>query len=330
MFSYYIFTKIATFCELIGELSIVFTTSRKALDKQQRHVRSYIPKRIVIGESAMLTTDENYENLSIKKIIEEDIKSYAKDLNITPRQLIKDFAKNTNIVFRTLERFFAENNDFTPHVRTVVDIYTQIYKTTSLAEIISKAHPKISDLIKKNHTQCILGGENVSELAENPAAQAKLTSSSVFNEIYFMTSGDYGTDISKIRNVFGSRGLGVLDEMIKTGFVEIDENDLIKRKKKLAWDNKIRKNFLQTLVFDVYKEENSDMMNPNYVGVAMGDVTPADYQVIREKMMLNYNEILDIIKKSKPTYDEAIRVGAGKILEVIDFKPEGPGGNKSC
>ena len=65
------------------------------------------------------------------------------------------------------------------------------------------------------------------------------------------------------------------------------------------------------------------MLNPNYLGVALGDVTPSDYLIIREKIKNNADEILSIINKSKPTYEEAIRVSVAKVMEKIEFKVEG-------
>lgn len=274
----------------------------------------------------MLSTDEN-ANLSIKQILANDMKKYAEEMNIPLRQLVKDFAKNTNVVLRTLERIFEENKNFTPHVRTVVDIYAQIYNATSLAEIISKAPPVISEFIKKNHTQCIVGDSKsdskISDVTYNSAVQANLTASSIFNQIYIMTAGDYGTDIDKIRDNFGVNGLKQLDEMIKLGFVEMDGDDQIKRKTRLTWDRKIRKNFVKTLIADIYNEENSDLEFSNYLGVAIGDVTPADYNLIREKIKTNADEILAIINKSKPAYNEAVRISVAKVLEKIEFKVEG-------
>jgi hypothetical protein len=280
----------------------------------------------------MINTNEtsvnlNCEQLSIKQIIANDIRNYSEEMNIPLRQVLKDFAKNTNVVLRTLERLFEENKNFNPHVRTVVDIYTQIYNTTSLAEIISKAPTKISEFIKKNHTQCYIGSDKtetrVSDLSLNPAVQAGLTSSTVFNQIYMMTAGDFGTDLDLIRNNFGTNGLKQLDEMIKLGFVEIDKNDQVRRKKRLTWDRTIRKNFLKTIINDVYNEENSDCENPNYLGVAMGDVTPEDYNLIREKIKNNADEILQIINSSKPNFENAVRISMAKVLEKIEFKVEG-------
>lgn len=274
-------------------------------------------------EGCMLSTDRPSENLSIKQIIANDMKDYAEEMNISTRQLIKDIAKNTNVTLRTLENILEETKTMNPHVRTIVDVYTQLYNATSLAEIISKAPPIISEFIKKNHTQCLMGDSKVSDISNNSSVQANLTASSVFNQIYMMTSGDYGTDLAKIRENFGANGLKQLDEMIKLGFVEMDENDQVKRKTRLTWDRTIRRNFVKTLITDIYNEENADLTNPNYLGMAIGDVTAEDYNLIREKMRSNYLEIMEIVAKSKPTYDGAIRFALGKVLEKIEFKVEG-------
>lgn len=271
----------------------------------------------------MLSTDKTSANLSIKQIIAQDIQKYSEEMNIPVRKIIKDFAKNTNVALRTLERIIEENKNVAPHVRTVVDIYSQLYNATSLAEIISKAPPVVSEFIKKNHTQCLMGEAKVSDISSNPALQADLTTSSVFNQIYMMTAGDHGTDLDKVRDQFGANGLKQLDEMIKLGFVEINEEDQITRKNRLTWDRTIRKNFVKTLINDVYNEENADLENPNYLGVAIGDVTLSDYKLIREKIKNNADEILSIINNSKPTYNEAIKISFAKVLEKIEFKVEG-------
>lgn len=271
----------------------------------------------------MLNTNETSADLSIKQIIANDIQKHAEEMKISARQVIKSVANKTNVKLRTLERFFEPSKNFKPHVRTVVDIYSQIYNTESLAEIITKSPTIISEYIKNNHTQCNVGEAKVSDLSTNPAHQASLTASSVFNQIYLMTSGDYGTELSLISEKFGTHGLKQLDEMIKMGFVEIDENDRIKRKNKLTWDRTIRKNFVKTLISDVYNEENNDILDANYLGFATGDVSKEDYDLIREKIKINADEILSIINKSQPSYDNAIRIAFGKVLEKIEFKVEG-------
>ena len=271
----------------------------------------------------MLNTNETNADLSLKQIIANDIQKHAEEMKITARQVIKSVASNTNVKLRTLERFFEPSKKFKPHVRTVVDIYSQIYNTASLAEIISKSPAIISEYIKTNHTQCNVGEAKVSDLSTNPAHQASLTASSVFNQIYLMTSGDYGTELSLISEKFGTNGLKQLDEMIKLGFVEIDENDRIKRKNKLTWDRTIRKNFAKTLISEVYNEDNSDFENSNYLGVAVGEVNPEEYAKICELMKNNYYQILNIINNSKPSYENAVRFTFAEVVEKIEFKVEG-------
>lgn len=111
--------------------------------------------------------------------------------------------------------------------------------------------------------------------------------------------------------------------MIRLGFVEIDENDQVKRKAGLTWDRTVRKNFVKTLISDIYNEENTDFENPNHLSVAMGDVSPKDYNLILEKIKRNYQDILDIVLNSKPSYDESIRLSMAQILERVEFKVEG-------
>ena len=52
-------------------------------------------------------------------------------------------------------------------------------------------------------------------------------------------------------------------------------------------------------------------------------MTPEDYSLIRKKIKANSDEVLAIINKSKPTYEEAMRVTMGQVFEKIEFKVEG-------
>ena len=271
----------------------------------------------------MPNVDETSVPMTIKYIVVSDIRKYAEELKISERELIKDFAKNTNVSLRTLERLLEDNKKTVPHVRTIVDIYSQLYNATSLAEIITKVSPLVSEFIKKNHTQFAVKDHEVSDISSNSAVQTALTSSTIFNQIYIMTNGVYGTDLATIREYFGISGLKHLDEMIKLGFIEIDDNDQIKRKKKLTWDRSIRKNFIKTILNDVYEDENTDTELSNYMGVAIGDVTPEDYIKIRKKMCSHYLELMDIINNSNPTYEKTVKIALGKVMDKIEYKVEG-------
>jgi hypothetical protein len=87
------------------------------------------------SEVEVINTEEISVTPTIKEIVANDMRKYAEEMNISERQLIKDFANNTNVVLRTLQRILEGNRKITPHVTTVVDIYSQIYNATSLAEI---------------------------------------------------------------------------------------------------------------------------------------------------------------------------------------------------
>lgn len=269
----------------------------------------------------MLNTDE-HSSQSIKQTVALDLERYATEMKVSTRQVIKDISKNRLMGLRTLERFFQGNNDFSPHVRTLVNIYAQIYDTDSLADIISKAPIQIGEYIKSNHTNYIVS-ENTSGKSKNITLQCELTQSSIFNQIYIMTGGDHGSDLGMIRKRFGEYGLQELDKLISYGFVEIDEDGRIKRKEKLSWDIEIRKNFAKSLLSDIYSEDNVDGENQNYLSVLTGEVTPEDYKLIRAKMIKDNRETLELINRSKPSYEEAIKFVAAGIMDEIQFKNEG-------
>ena len=270
----------------------------------------------------MLNTDEQNSSQSIKQTVALDLEKYAVEMNIPLRQVLKDISKNRLIGIRTLDRFIQVDADFVPHVRTLVNIYAQMYDTDSLAEIISKAPEQIGNYIRNNHTNYTVA-ENASGKSKNLPLQTELTISPIFNQIYLMTAGEYGTELSMIRKQFGEYGLKELDKLLSTGFVEIDADDKITRKEKLSWDVKVRKNFSKTIINEIYNEENVDNKNQNYISVIMGSVTPDVYKSIRAKMKKHNDEILGMVNESNPSFEEAIKFAATEVMEEVQFKNKG-------
>lgn len=259
---------------------------------------------------------------SIKQIIASDLRKYSEEMGLTLREVIKEISSSTNVNLRTLERLLEGNNKISPNVRTVTDIYAFIYKANTLAEVISKSPEEVSEFIKKNHTQFQIGNYSVSDFSKNPLLQASFSSSTIFNQIYILSSGNHGVELSIIRELYGLTGLKKLDEMIKAGFVEIDSEERIRRREKLDWNRSIRKNFANTLINDIYKEEHVDEENPNYLSFSIGEVTADDYKKIINKLKSNYLEIQEIINNSNPTFEEAIKISVAKVAEKSEFKME--------
>ena len=270
----------------------------------------------------MLSTDRHCDNLSIKQILANDIRKYAEEMNVSIQQVMKDISKNKLTGIRTLQRFFQPETEFVPHVRTLVNIYSQMYDTESLADIISKAPEQIGSYIRNNHTNYTVA-ENLSGGSKNLPLQLELTSSSVFNQIYLMTGGEYGTELSVIRKMFGEFGLKELDKLILAGFVEIDADDKITRKEKISWELPIRKRFAKTVINDIYNIENADSCNKNYISVITGEVSPEVYKLIRTKMKKHNDEILTMVNESNPSYEDAVKFVSTEVMEEIQFKNKG-------
>lgn len=270
----------------------------------------------------MLSTDENYENLSIKQIIAEDIKKYSEEKKIPLREVIKDISNKTEVGLKTLERIVDDTIKTRPYARTAADIYTYLYEADSLTEVITKAPKTISEYIEKNHNNTTRS-QSISDFTKNPATQNELTKDNIFNQILLMTGGDYGTDLTTIRKKYGVNGLKRLDEMLKNGFVKIDEDEKVTRAKKLAYNSTIRRNVARTIVSEIYNAEEPDLYPEQYLGVFSGDVTPEDGAIIRAEFARVFRSSMERIIKSRPTEKEAIRLNLASVIASMVTKDEG-------
>lgn len=265
----------------------------------------------------MLTTDENYENLSIKKILANDILKYAEEMNIPLRDALKNIESNTAICIKTLERIVDENIKIKPFVKTVSEIYSFLYRTDSLAEVITKAPPEISEYINKKHLNYATPYK-FSDFVANPTAQEELTRDTVFNQIYLSTSGDFGTSINAVKLNYGLNGLKKLDEMIALGYVIVDKNERLIRGKKLSWTPVIIANFSKTLVSEILDSKELDLRPDNYCNFFTWDTTQEDALIIKEIFRKAFRTAVEVATKSQPIDDKFVKLNFSSVVASID------------
>lgn len=260
-------------------------------------------------------------DLDIKNQVVMDVEYFAKEKNISTRELLKDISHTQGTSLRNLERISGKGSG-RPTNETLIKIYSFLYNTSSLADLLLKAPEVIADSIKLNfyNTKSNL---NKKITTANMAEIVNLSTNSRFNIIYLMTSGDFGTDLTAIREEFGKRGLEMLDTMIKLGIVKVDENERLTRENSIFLTQEIRRNMLVTLAKDIYKPEKNGVLGSNYSGYFIGDVTAEDYDSIYNDIKNCFDGIANKIFKSKPTPDNNKRIAIGGILEEMEKNREG-------
>ncbi len=257
------------------------------------------------------------EERNIIEVIAKDIANYAKDNKLTNRAVIKQIAIKSNVSERTLDRFLEPNQAFKPHFKTIFKIYSHLYETSSITEVMTKTPSSINEYIKKNHNQYISNLNETVSISES-ILQGSLTTSTLFNKIYLMTGGEYGSDIESIRKAHGAEGIRILDLLASHEFIEVLDDERVIRKKKLCWDNNIRRNFIKTLINDVYVTENEEVENKSLLSVFHGEVSSNDYKKIREKLKKCQFEILELINQSNPKADDIIKLASAGMVMVVE------------
>jgi type III secretion system FlhB-like substrate exporter len=265
----------------------------------------------------MLSTDEHCDNLSIKQIVANDIIKYAEEMNIPLKSALKEIDNNTAVCIKTLERIVDDRVNIKPFVKTVSEIYSFLYRTDSLSEIITKAPPEISEYINKKHLNYSTPYK-FSDFVANPKAQEELSRDSIFNQIYLRTSGDIGTDLETIKLNFGLNGLKKLDEMISLGYVIVDKDEKFIRGKKLSWTPVIIANFSKTLVSEILNSKEMDLRPDNYCNFFTWDTTQEDALTIKEIFRDAFRGAIGVATKSKPVKNNLVKVHFASTVASID------------
>lgn len=227
----------------------------------------------------MLETNTSNPSGTMQSIIAADIIAYAKEFNLPVKQVIQDINSSTKVSVSTLDRIVKKSKSPQPFVRTVVSIYSFILKTKSLSEIIIKTPIEISDYIKKDRASYT---KDQDMIVFDTVKEDELTRDDLFNRIYTITSGDFGTDIGTVRYNFGLLGLVKLDEMIELGFVVVDQDERLKRGRPLSWNREAMVNFNHTLGDQIKKMKDFDLNEENLCSFQTYEVTQPDAVIIKK------------------------------------------------
>lgn len=266
--------------------------------------------------------EEDSEDRQVILEVAKAINDFADEKNMTRAAAIREISTDSNVGVRTLERFFSQNGtSFKPQVRIVMGVFSKILDADSDTDILLKTSPLIKNFIEKNHSRVKRRGS--SDFSKNVGLEKILTTSDIFNEVYMMSSGEFGTDKVSVLELYGNRGLIALDTLLTNGFVVINSDERIVRDRKLSWEYPVRKNFINTLLNVTYNEESLVSQNPALLSVIHGEVTPEDYQIIREMLVNCQDKISEIINNSKPTIHNVVKVASSALLQQIGTKSYG-------
>lgn len=282
----------------------------------KRHGINYKVISNIIVEVQMLETNTNNPSGLIQSIIAADITAYAKEFNLPIRQVMQEINSNTKVSISTLERIVTKPKSPLPFPRTVVSIYSYILKTKSLSEIIIKTPTEVSDYINKNRVSFSKSEE---VLDFDVKKEEELTSDDLFNQIYNMTSGDFGTDIVAVKYQYGIEGLKKLDAMILDGYVTVDEDERLKRGKSLSWNRRTMVNFTKTLGNRIKKMEDFDLDQENYCLFQTWTVTFDDSIKIKEIMKTAARSAMELAKNSKPRETDFKNLSFSTLIASTDM-----------
>jgi transcriptional regulator with XRE-family HTH domain len=254
--------------------------------------------------------------MTIKNQVLKDLESSAKEKNISIKELMKEISKDQEICLRTFSRL-SEKNSAQPSNDTLEKIYSYLYSTDSLVDLILKVPENIANSLK---TEYLFYDKNRAIRANQEILN--LSKDDTFNSVYFMTSGDYGTDLKSIREEFGKRGLQVVDKLVMLGLVTINNNERLVRKNTIFSTSEIRINQMKTLT-NLYDPSKNTTPGKNYAGIFMGNVTNEEFDEIYLDLRDCLNRIGKKIADSIPTQDNCKQIALGGVLEEIGTSGNG-------
>ena len=266
----------------------------------------------------MLTSETMTSEGDILKIIIADIKARASELGLPVNAFIKKIANPKTVCKKTLERVISEKDSTMPRARTILYIYSSIYQTNSMADLliklptVIKTHIEKSSIFDEKKSHAVILDSNSNE-------QLQLTKDSNFNQVYLMTGGDHGTTLQKIRESLGKKGIIALNKAIQKGFVKINENErLVRGDVKIEWGPESMLDVSGTIQKDIYNLEKAQIEKANKIMLLVSDVTEPDRIRMYDALDRLHEVICDIMDNSKPTEKEAKRVCLSIIMDTID------------
>jgi hypothetical protein len=258
---------------------------------------------------------------SIKDLVANDIKSFAEEQGRSVQHILKDISAKREVGLRTLQRIVSNNNSFKPLPSTVLEVYSYLYKTTSVAELLTKLRTEIAEYLAKNNA-CFSKNLVERKISSNPKKEIELTTDSLFNIVYILASGDCGIDVSIIRNMLGKMGLDKLDEMITEGHVQINENEKIVRKNNLVWTVPIIHNFTKTLHNEILKPKEFGINEENYISFFSGKTTKKNAIEAKSIIRDAFRKAVALVSETSSSDEESETICLSSTSYIIETNKE--------
>lgn len=174
--------------------------------------------------------------------LKEMIESY---MTRNPALTLNALAQRSNVPVTSLRRLMAgqQKNEIAPH--SVLNIVSYIMREKSLAVILEKAEPAISEYLRKHFGNFVFatGGKHSYDCDLN----VELKDETKYL-IYKLAANHNGTDLMTVVDNFGSFGKKKVEEMLKDGLLKDEEGRLHAREKNFSLDLSIAAAHLPALV----------------------------------------------------------------------------------
>lgn len=260
-----------------------------------------------LNESLSDQTKNRSTELRVELV--QHLENFAVENNLDLRELIKDISKKQNISLRGLEKIISAQV-VTPSAETQIKVYSYIYKTDTLIELLTK----VPEIVAKNIQSTFTGTKT-----SNNSDIITLTKNTTFKSIYHLTAGDIKISLSTIKDEFGRQGLKMVETMIGLDIITLDQNENLVRKNNLLTCKEIRKNFINYMVNDLYQTDKNINVGDNFSGIVLGDTTEEEYDEIYTEIKNFLNHLRDRVQKSKPTKNNFKKIAIGMIMDEYKF-----------
>lgn len=258
----------------------------------------------------------------ILKIIIADIQARASELGVPVNTFIKNISNPKTICKKTLDRVISEKDSTMPRPRTILYIYSAIYQTNSMADLLMKLPTAIKSHIEKSSIFDEKKSHSVI-LDSSTNEHVQLTKDPYFNQVYLRTAGDHGTTLQHIREDLGKKGLTALNKAIQKGFVKINENErLVRGPVKLEWGPESMLDVSGTIQKEIYNLDKAQIEKANKIMLLISDMTEQDRIRLYDAIDNLHDVACDIMNNSNPTEKEAKKVCLSIIMDTIETQDE--------
>jgi hypothetical protein len=235
----------------------------------------------------------------------QHLESYAVENSLELRNLIKDISKKQNISLRGLEKILSAQVT-TPSVETQIKVYSYLYNSDSIVELLTKVPESVANNIQSSYT---------GSKTQNTQEVIKLTKDNLFNSIYLLSSGDVGISLSFIKEEFGRQGLIMVEKMINLELVALNQDEFIIRKNSILMGPQIRKNIIGYIVDTLYKPEKNQNVGQNYSGLVLGDIPEEDYALYYREIKDFISSMRERITNSKATKSNFKKIAIAMVMD---------------